>query len=261
MRAMRAMRAAMLLGVATLLLFNMLVSRRVLARRVPTSPPSLHGRIVGQDHAFAHEVLRRHTIDGAPPADMPVNESAAVVIVGAGIAGLVAAWSLRRRNVHSVVVLELEEQAGGNARWGDDGPGGLLYPWGAHYVPIPSRRARGVRDFFFALGLLRRPSLSPREEADERLGQMNGGGGAAAAEAELHEDVAQGVPTCRSPTERLYYPAGSARGAAHGRAGFWRDGLDGLVPLEAMGEDDRAQLSRFRSLVQARVPLIPSDPL
>ena len=72
------------------------------------------------------------------------------MIVGGGVAGLVAAYALRQRGIHTVL-LEFEEQAGGNARWGEDGPGGLKYPWGAHYVPIPSRRARVVRTLFESL--------------------------------------------------------------------------------------------------------------
>ena len=71
------------------------------------------------------------------------NESVQVVIVGAGISGLVAAWELRKRGVTDVLVLEMDDAPGGNARSGYDGPGGAA--WSdctlgsatAHYKALP----------------------------------------------------------------------------------------------------------------------------
>lgn len=168
-------------------------------------------------------------------------ESISVVVVGGGVAGLVAAWSLRRRGVRDVVVLELEEQAGGNARWGEDGPGGTKYPWGAHYVPIPSRRSREVRSVFAELGLLRPSSDSTGVSSS-----------ASTSADDLLADVPPGIPTCESPTERLFYPDASS-------GGHWRDGADGLAPLEVMSADDLEQLHRFRSLVQAEARRLTAD--
>jgi phytoene dehydrogenase-like protein len=54
-----------------------------------------------------------------------------LVIVGAGVAGLAAAWRLNR----NALVLELEEVAGGTARSGSSRVS--RYPWGAHYVVAP----------------------------------------------------------------------------------------------------------------------------
>lgn len=76
-----------------------------------------------------------------------------VVIVGGGIAGLSAAWWLRRGGFRDFVVLELEEQAGGNSRWGENEVS--AYPWAAHYVPLPGRKATLVRALFEELGVLR----------------------------------------------------------------------------------------------------------
>ena len=58
-----------------------------------------------------------------------------VVIVGGGIAGLSAAWRLRKRGFTDFVLLEMNPQAGGNARWGENEI--TAYPWAAHYVPVP----------------------------------------------------------------------------------------------------------------------------
>ncbi len=76
-----------------------------------------------------------------------------VVIVGAGVAGLCAAWCLRKRGFSDFVVLELEKQVGGNARWGENEI--TPYPWAAHYVPVPGKRSKLIRELFEDLGVLR----------------------------------------------------------------------------------------------------------
>ncbi len=76
-----------------------------------------------------------------------------VVIVGGGIAGLSAAWWLDRHKMRDYVLLEMENQAGGNSRWGDGEAGS--YPWAAHYVPAPGPGATLVRTLFEEFGLLR----------------------------------------------------------------------------------------------------------
>ena len=250
----RSLRLVCLVLIASFLLLNALVARSIFI--TPPVPRSIRGRIIGQPAAFAHAILRDHV---STPSD-DCNESVAVAIVGGGVAGLVAAWTLRARGVDAIV-LEYEEQPGGNARWGEDGPGGLKYPWGAHYVPIPSRRARTVRTFFESLGLLLPRALPPY--MDDAVWQ--GGGGAVgswgeASEAELHRDVSPGVPTCKEPTERLFYPPNPAGGAASGvGASGWRDGIDGLVPWEMMGSKDKDEMRMFRSLVQAEARRATAD--
>ena len=201
----RVLKIGCLLLPIILLLFlsNFLIAQRLFA--VSPSGHPLIGGIVGQPFAFAHAVLRRR----APLPSAIANESAAVVIVGGGVAGLVAAWTLRQRGIDAIV-LEYEDQPGGNARWGEDGPKGLKYPWGAHYVPIPSRRARSVRVFFESLGLL----LVPPLEGHSAANAWNTGQDQTTA-ADLHADVAPGVPTCMEPTERLFYP-GTQHGKQHG---------------------------------------------
>lgn len=83
------------------------------------------------------------------------------MVVGGGIAGLSAAWWLRRRGVADVALLELEDAVGGNAASGrnDVSP----YPWGAHYVPLLTREAVHARELFEELGIItgRTPSGEP----------------------------------------------------------------------------------------------------
>jgi glycine/D-amino acid oxidase-like deaminating enzyme len=77
----------------------------------------------------------------------------AVVIVGGGIAGLSAAWRLHKKGFTDFVLLEMNDQAGGNSRWGENEI--TAYPWAAHYVPIPGSKAVYVRELFAELGVLK----------------------------------------------------------------------------------------------------------
>lgn len=81
------------------------------------------------------------------------TEKFPVVIVGGGIAGLSAAWRLRKRGYNDFVLLEMNAQAGGNARWGENET--TAYPWAAHYVPVPGPKAIYVRELFEDLGVLK----------------------------------------------------------------------------------------------------------
>jgi hypothetical protein len=88
---------------------------------------------------------------GAFPSPRETRRSP-VVIVGAGIAGLSAAWRLATKGLNDFVVLEMEASAGGNARSGENEIS--AYPWAAHYVPVPGRAAGLVRELFTDLGLV-----------------------------------------------------------------------------------------------------------
>jgi hypothetical protein len=95
-------------------------------------------------------------------------EKIPVVIVGGGIAGLSAAWHLRKRGFDDFVLLEMNDAAGGNARWGQNEI--TAYPWAAHYIPVPGPKAIYVRELFEELGVLengkwneRYLSFSPQE--------------------------------------------------------------------------------------------------
>ncbi len=76
-----------------------------------------------------------------------------IVIVGGGMAGLSAAWHLDKRGFRDFVLLEMEPQAGGNSRWGENDVS--RFPWAAHYVPVPAKGESLARELFEELGLLR----------------------------------------------------------------------------------------------------------
>ena len=77
----------------------------------------------------------------------------AVVIIGGGIAGLSSAWRLHKKGFTDFVLLEMNDQPGGNSRWGENEI--TAYPWAAHYVPVPGPKAIYVRELFEDLGVLK----------------------------------------------------------------------------------------------------------
>jgi hypothetical protein len=140
---------------------------------------SINGSFVGASHDVGH-LLR----GGKIPT--PVGERRIpVVIVGAGIAGLSAGWYLARNGFRDFEILELEDEAGGNSRFGENRVS--AYPWGAHYIPLPTKESRFVRELFEELGVI--------------TGYLNG-------EPQYKDEY-----LCFDPQERLYI---------HGR---WQEGL------------------------------------
>jgi Flavin containing amine oxidoreductase len=107
------------------------------------------------DGSFVNEAASSgHLLRDHKPFPSPKRtERVPVVIVGGGISGLSAAWRFRKRGFKDFVVLEMNRQAGGNARWGENEI--TAYPWAAHYVPVPGLRSAYVRELFTDLGVLK----------------------------------------------------------------------------------------------------------
>lgn len=106
------------------------------------------GGFVNDSFQFGHLLRDRASFPRAKKI-----EKHAVVIVGGGIAGLSAAWRLNKRGFKDFVLLEMNDQAGGNSRWGENEI--TAYPWAAHYVPVPGPKATYVRELFEELGVLK----------------------------------------------------------------------------------------------------------
>ncbi len=89
------------------------------------------------------EILGHRVRDGVRVAvESATRERVPVVIVGAGVAGLSAAWRLARAGFDRFAVIDLEDAPGGTAMSGA-GPTGA-YPWGAHYVTVPMQTHRAM---------------------------------------------------------------------------------------------------------------------
>ena len=104
------------------------------------------GTIVGASHRIGHRLRA-----GAFPEPRQTRD-VGVVVAGAGIAGLAAGWKLAGSGFRDFVVLELEPEPGGNARWGENPVS--AYPWGAHYLPTPTPESTAVRELVAEMGLV-----------------------------------------------------------------------------------------------------------
>jgi NAD(P)-binding Rossmann-like domain len=112
------------------------------------SERKIEGSFVNEAAAAGHLLRDRKSF---PAAKQTVKIP--IVVVGGGISGLSAAWRLKKSGFEDFVLLEMNEQAGGNARSGENEI--TAYPWAAHYVPVPGKQATYVRELFTDLGVLK----------------------------------------------------------------------------------------------------------
>ena len=91
-----------------------------------------------------------HKLRGGPLPRAAEAQPVEVLVVGAGVAGLSAAWRLAAAGVKDVRVVELEAEPGGTARSGRNEVS--AYPWGAHYLPAPLVDAGPVMRLLRELG-------------------------------------------------------------------------------------------------------------
>ena len=164
-------------------------------RATPTPP----GELLATNYVLGHRLR-----DGNLPKAAETRR-ARVVIVGGGIGGLSAAWRLRRAGFSDFEILELDARLGGNARW--DKNEITAYPWGAHYVTLPTRESRATRLLLAELGVLLGDPESESPRYEERA-------------------------LCAAPQERLY------------RNGTWEEGL---APIAGLGAGEMDEWRRFQA--------------
>jgi len=123
----------------------------------------IDGQFVNDGFPLGHRI-RDHASFSSPRQTQKIG----IAIVGAGIAGLTAAWRLHKKGFRDFVILEMEPDPGGNSRWGENEI--TPYPWAAHYVPVPGPHETLARELFEDLGVLaggkwdeRRLCFSPQE--------------------------------------------------------------------------------------------------
>ena len=153
-----------------------------------TLPPLPPGTLSGANDLLGHRLRQP---DFPPPTE---TRRTSVTIAGGGIGGLSAAWKLARSGCDDFLLLEMENEAGGNSRAGSNEVS--AYPLGAHYLPLPPPEARVTRQLLAELGVLRGNTDVAHPDYDERF-------------------------LCHAPQERLY------------TNGYWQDGLWPLMGVPA----------------------------
>lgn len=144
------------------------------------STKSIPGSMPGASSAIGHQL--RNGIFPQPARTIRKE----VVIVGGGIAGLSAAYTLDKAGKNDFMLLELEKQTGGNSCSGKNEVS--AYPWGAHYVPLLTQESTVARKLFEDFGIIKGYDKSGLPVYDELF-------------------------LCADPHERLYM------------RGRWQDGL------------------------------------
>ena len=105
------------------------------------------GEIIGSNYR------RGHRLRESKQTKTPVRrEYRKVVIVGAGISGLSAGRALHQNDISDFLLLDLESEAGGNARSGKNELSS--FPWGAHYVPLPNTSQKEYLRFLEEAGVI-----------------------------------------------------------------------------------------------------------
>lgn len=107
---------------------------------------NIPGQIVGANHKRGHQLRdKRFSLP-----DQTLRKK--IAIVGGGIAGLSAAWKLQKNGIDDFIILEMENDVGGNSAYGSNSVS--AYPWGAHYIPLPGPEAHDVRELFEELKII-----------------------------------------------------------------------------------------------------------
>jgi hypothetical protein len=113
--------------------------------------PKFPCRMLGPSRDFGHQLRGLDTGARETPFAQ-VKAPAGAVIIGGGIAGLSAAWWLKRNNFADFAILELESAVGGNSTSGKNEFS--AFPWGAHYVPCANSESEYVKELFRELGVI-----------------------------------------------------------------------------------------------------------
>jgi monoamine oxidase len=175
----------------------------------------IKGGIIGASNNIGHILRERRNWEIPKEA-----EEVGVVIVGGGVAGLSAAWKLKRSGFEDFRLLELEPRMGGTSASDTvsiDSTGfnnleknsQIGYPWGAHYLPVPFKENKELVELLDEMDL-----VESRDEAGEVV---------------IHEQH-----LTRDPEERVFYK------------GRW---YEGLYLHAGESDEDVKQKAKFEKLI------------
>lgn len=177
-----------------------LAATNAACRRGPAATREIPTTLVDRIHETGH--LLREATPALATTDTRVVDC---LVIGAGAAGLSAAWRLKGAGLEDVLVVEVDDVIGGTARSGESAIS--KFPWGAHYLPAPLTTRGPVPRLLREFGVL--------------TGVDETGAPTFAEEALIHE-----------PEERLYYRGAWYEGL-YLRAGASADDLAQLKRFDA----------------------------
>ena len=161
---------------------------------------------LGQAPLLGHKIR-----DGFKPQASARTLKVDVAIVGAGVAGLSAAWWLAREGKASLALLDMQDAPGGNARGGQNQYS--TFPLGAHYLPAPGLNLHYVRQLLADLNVIKGDAFKLRPAYDPRM-------------------------VCFAPQERLWHE------------NAWQEGLLPFAdPATALGKTAQPQYEKFSALI------------
>lgn len=180
------------------------------------SRPTPDGELIDIGGAHAHAWLREGLSRGADSItawNSAPKRTSSVVIVGAGVAGLSAAWRLVRAGLTDITILEVDDVPGGTARSGSSAV--TPFPWGAHYVVAPDNNFKAFQLLLHELGAF---------EGNDAQGRP----------------IVAETAACREPEER------------HFRAGRFHAGLYPLHGETTSERQERARFAHMLNQLTAR---------
>lgn len=128
------------------LFFNLYLSHYLINKRINKRINNFNGAITGSNYKLGHFLNQEHNIISYEIKEIDT------LIVGGGISGLSAAWWLNKNNKTNFILLEMDKELGGNSVSNENSVS--KYPWGAHYITLPSEESSYVRLLFEEMGII-----------------------------------------------------------------------------------------------------------
>lgn len=101
----------------------------------------------GPDHKRGHQLWHKQ---GNPTEVVTLHKE--VVIIGAGVSGLASAYFLQKKNIDDILLLEVNDEPGGNSSSGQNAYS--AYPHGAHYLSLPNSGNKPLLNFLQHKGII-----------------------------------------------------------------------------------------------------------